>query len=163
MAPHDVSIIQYWLDEQEPLEMSRNGMAYVQKGIDDVVFLAIEYPNNVMANIHVSWLDPNKIRKITIVGFKKMVVYDDIADNKISVFDKGIDRMAVLGEKMDFDDPSSFTFQHRSGDVIMPSLVWQEPLKNEVAHFIDCIKNGTECITGPNHAEKVVKILEESK
>ncbi len=163
LAPHDISIIQYWLDEQEPLEISRNGMAYVQKGIDDVVFLAIKYPNNVMAHIHVSWLDPHKIRKITVVGSKKMVVYDDIADHKISVYDKGIDRMAVLGDKMDFDDPSSFTFQHRSGDVIMPSFVWQEPLKTEVAHFIDCIKNGTECITGPNHAEKVVKILEKAR
>jgi len=162
-APHDLSIIQYWLDEQEPLEMSRNGMSYVQKGIDDVVFLAIKYPNNVMANIHVSWLDPNKIRKITLVGSKKMVVYDDIADNKISIFDKGIDRMAVLGDKMDFDNPSSFTFQHRSGDVTIPSFVWQEPLKTEVAHFIDCIKNGTECITGPSHAEKVVKILEQAR
>ena len=163
LAPHDISIIQYWLDEQEPLEMFRTGTAYVQSGIDDVVFLVMKYPNNVMANIHVSWLDPNKTRKITIVGSKKMAVYDDIADHKVTIFDKGIDRMATLGDKMDFDDPNSFAFHHRSGDVVIPSFSWQEPLRAEVSHFIDCIENGTECITGSSHAEKVVKILEKAR
>ena len=163
LAPHDISIIQYWLSDPEPITVKRQGMAYVQKGIDDVVFLNITYPNRVLANIHVSWLDPHKIRRMTIVGSKKMVVYDDIAENKIMIYDKGIDRMAVLGEHMDFDNPNTFTFNQRSGDVIMPKINWVEPLKTEIAHFVDCIQKGTDCITDPTHAGKVVHILEMAK
>ena len=160
LAPHDISIIQYWLNEPKPISDSRNGMAYVQEGVDDVVFMNIEYPDNVIANIHVSWLDPHKIRRMTIVGSEKMVAYDDIAENKIAIYDKGIDRMAVLGEHMDFDDPSTFTFNHRSGDVVLPKIKWQEPLKVEIEHFVDCIQNGAECLTDARHAVKVVNILE---
>jgi predicted dehydrogenase len=159
LAPHDISIIQYWLDELEPVHVTRKGMDYVQKGIDDVVFMNIEYPNNIMANIHVSWLDPHKIRRMTVVGSEKMVVYDDIAENKITVYDKGIDRMAVLGEHMDFDNPNSFIFNHRSGDVVIPKIKWIEPLKTEIEHFVDCIQNGTDCFSDANHAAKVVSIL----
>ena len=159
LAPHDISIIQYWLGEPEPVSVLRNGMDYVQNGVDDVVFLNIDYPNDVMANIHVSWLDPHKIRRMTIVGSEKMVVYDDIAENKITIYDKGIDRMAVLGEYMDFDNHSTFTFNHRSGDVVMPKIKWREPLRVEIEHFVDCIQNGTPCLTDPNHAKQVVSIL----
>jgi predicted dehydrogenase len=159
LAPHDISIIQYWLNEPEPIHVTRSGMDYVQKGIEDVVFMNIVYPNNIMANIHVSWLDPHKIRRMTVVGSKKMVVYDDIAENKVAIYDKGIDRMAVLGENMDFDDPRSISFNHRSGDVVMPKINWVEPLKIEIEHFLDCIQNGTNCLTGIKHAEKVIKVL----
>lgn len=163
LAPHDISIIQFWLNEPVPISISRYGMAYVQNGVEDVVFMNIVYPNNVMANLHVSWLDPHKIRQMTVVGSDKMVVYDDIAENKIAIFDKGIDRMAVLGENMDFDKPNGFHFQHRSGDVLLPKISWQEPLKVEIDHFIDCITNGTECLTGVDHAKKIVHILSMSK
>lgn len=159
-APHDVSIIQYWLGDPTPISVIRRGLDYIQENIDDVVFLNIIYPNKIMANIHVSWLDPQRVRSMTIVGSKKMVVYDDIAENKISIFDKGIDRMAVLGEHMDFDQPLFIKFNHRSGDVLLPKIDFQEPLKVEIDHFIDCIENGTECITGIKHAKKVVEILE---
>jgi len=162
LAPHDVSIVQYWLNDPEPIHVIRKGMDYVQKGIDDVVFMNIEYPDNIIANIHVSWMDPHKIRRMTLVGSNKMVVYDDIAENKIAIYDKGIDRMAVLGEEMDFDNSNTFNFSHRSGDVIMPKIKWVEPLKTEIAHFVDCIQNGTECLTGTSHAGKVVQILKQS-
>ena len=160
LAPHDVSIIQYWLDEPKPIHIIKNGNDYVQKGVDDVVFLNIQYPGNIMANIHVSWLDPHKIRRITVVGSEKMVVYDDIAENKIRIYDKGIDRVAMLGEHMDFDNPNTFFFIHRSGDIIIPEIKWIEPLKTEIAHFIDCIQGKTVCLTDSAHAEKVVNILE---
>ena len=160
LAPHDISIIQYWLNEPEPIKIDKIGMDYVQKGIDDVTFMNITYPNNIMAHIHVSWLDPHKIRKMTVVGSKKMVVYDDIAENKVMIYDKGIDRMAVLGEQMDFDNPVTFSFNHRSGEVFIPVIDWVEPLKVEIDHFLKCIQNNIPCITGPEHAEKVVKILE---
>ena len=158
-APHDVSIIQYWLGDPDPLSVIRRGVDYIQESIDDVVFLNILYPGKLMANIHVSWLDPRRIRHMVVVGSRKMVVYDDVAENKIAIFDKGIDRMAVLGEHMDYDNQYFKVFNHRSGDVILPKIDFQEPLKVEIDHFIDCIENGTECLTGTDHARKVVGIL----
>jgi predicted dehydrogenase len=162
-APHDVSIIQYWLNEIAPISISHRGSSFVQNGIEDVSFLNLTYPTGVMANIHVSWLDPNKTRKITIVGSKKMIIYDDLATNKIAVFDKGIDVVAKLGQQMDFDDLSILSFNHRSGNVFFPKIDWIEPLRTETQHFIDCIKGKTSCITGPIHAKKVVDILEKAK
>jgi predicted dehydrogenase len=158
-APHDVSIVQYLLGDPSPISIVRHGMDYVQPGIDDVVFLNIVYPGKVMAHIHVSWLDPHKVRRTIVVGSKKMVVYDDIDENKIAIYDKGIDRMAVLGENMDFDNPDFLKFNHRSGDVLLPEIRFEEPLKLEIAHYLDCIQNGVECLTGTKHAKKVVEIL----
>ncbi len=138
-APHDISIIQYWLGGLEPVAVSRQGMDFMQKGIDDVVFLNLEYPSKVIANIHVSWLDPQKVRKMIVVGSKKMVVYDDIAESKIAIYDKGIDRKAILGENMDFDNPRPLQFNYRSGDILLPQIQFKEPLRVEVEHFRDCV------------------------
>ena len=161
LAPHDISIIQYWLGDPEPESVQRTGMDYVQNGVDDVVFMNIQYPKDILVNIHVSWLDPHKVRRMTVVGSEKMVVYDDLAENKVAIYDKGIDRMAVLGEHMDFDNMKTFNFSHRSGDVVFPKIKWEEPLKVEMEHFVDCILNGTLCLTGVEHAKKVVSILKE--
>jgi predicted dehydrogenase len=158
-APHDISIIQYWLGDPTPLSVVRRGIDYIQNNVDDVVFLNIIYPNKIMANIHVSWLDPQRTRSMTIVGSKKMVIYDDTAANKIAIYDKGIDRKAALGENMDYDNLQFQTFDHRSGDVLLPKIDFKEPLKVEIEHFIDCIRNGTKCLTGVDHAKKVVEIL----
>lgn len=162
-APHDISIIQYWLGDPEPVSVFRQGMAYMQDGIDDVVFLNLEYPGKVIANIHVSWLDPQKVRKMIIVGSRKMVVYDDVAENKIAIYDKGIDRRAVLGENMDFDNPQAMQFNYRSGDVVLPQVKFAEPLRVEAEHFADCILNGSVPLTGPAHARTVVSILERAR
>jgi predicted dehydrogenase len=161
-GPHDVSIIQYWLGDQEPVSVFRQGMAFIQDGIDDVVFLNLEYPSKVIANIHVSWLDPQKVRKMIVVGSQKMVVYDDVADSKIAVYDKGIDRRAILGQHMDFDHPRQ-QFDYRSGDILLPQVKFVEPLRLEAEHFRDCILKGTEPITGSRHARSVVSILERAK
>jgi predicted dehydrogenase len=162
-APHDISIIQYWLGNPEPISVGRQGMAYMQEGIDDVVFLSLEYPGKVIANIHVSWLDPQKVRKMIIVGSRKMVVYDDIAENKIVIYDKGIDRRAILGENMDFDSPRGAQFNYRSGDILIPNVKFTEPLGVEAEHFADCIRNSCEPLTGINHARTVVSILERAR
>ncbi len=159
-APHDISIIQYWLGDPVPISIMKQGIDYIQQDIDDVVFINIVYPNKIMANIHVSWLDPHRVRSMTVVGSKKMVVYDDTAENKVAIYDKGIERKAVLGEHMDYDNQRFQTFNHRSGDVLLPKIDFVEPIKVEIDHFIDCIENGTECITGIEHAKKVVGILE---
>lgn len=159
-APHDISIIQYWLGDPEPLSVTRQGMDYMQAGIEDVVFLSIIYPGKIMANIHVSWLDPQKVRKMIIVGSRKMVVYDDLADDKIAIYDKGIDRKAVLGENMDFDKPHPMEFNYRSGDILLPQINFSEPLRAEATHFIDCIRNRCPSRTGVEHARRVVSILE---
>ena len=154
LAPHDISIIQYWLGDPKPLSVVRIGADYVQEKIDDVVFMNIMYPKKIMANIHVSWLDPQKIRSMVVIGSKKMVVYDDMADEKIAIYDKGIDRKAASG-----GSKQSPAFDHRSGDVLLPKIDFKEPLKVELDHFIDCIQNGTKCLTGVDHARTVVEIL----
>jgi predicted dehydrogenase len=159
LAPHDISIIQYLLGDARPESVTRQGMDYVQKGIDDVVFMHLVYPGKVMAHVHVSWLDPHKVRQMTVVGSSKMAVYDDVAEDKIAVYDKGIDPKAILGQQMDYDRPGPVQFLHRSGDIILPKISFREPLAVEIDHFLDCILNGTQCLTGPDHAREVVRIL----
>lgn len=162
-APHDVSIIQYLLNDPVPVTVTRDGMDYIQPGVEDVVFMHIQYPGKIMAHVHVSWLDPNKVRRMTVVGSKKMVVYDDIADNKIAIYDKGIEPVAVLGNKMDFDYPNFGKFSYRSGDVLLPKVGWKEPLQLEVAHFLECIQDGIPCVSGPEHARNVLEVLSAEK
>jgi predicted dehydrogenase len=162
-APHDISIIQYWLGDPEPISIGRQGMAYMQEGIDDVVFLNLEYPGKVIVNIHVSWLDPQKVRKMIIVGSRKMVVYDDLAENKLIIYDKGIDRRAILGQNMDFDNPEGPQFDYRSGDILMPKVKFMEPIRVEAEHFVNCIRNSQEPLTGLSHARTVVSILERAR
>lgn len=160
LAPHDISIVQYWLGEAQPLTVTRQGMAYMQDGVDDVVFLSLTYPSKVLVSIHVSWLDPQKVRKMIVVGSKKMVIYDDVADDKIAIFDKGIDKRAVLGENMDYDAPLPAHFSYRSGDIVLPQVNFKEPLKVEAQHFADCVRGTTSPLTGIAHARTVVSVLE---
>jgi predicted dehydrogenase len=159
LAPHDISIIQYWLGDPDPLSVVRRGVDFIQDNIDDVVFMSIIYPKKIMANIHVSWLDPQKIRTMVIIGSKKMVVYDDMADNKIVIYDKGIDQKIPSGANAHDNRSRMQSFDHRSGDVLMPKIEFKEPLRVEIDHFIDCIQNGASCLTGVDHAKKVVRIL----
>ena len=158
-APHDISIIQYWLGDPEPESIVRRGVDYIQAGIDDVAFMNILYPGKIMANIHVSWLDPRRLRVMTVVGSRKMVIYDNDAENKIAVYDKGIDRRHALGQDMDYDNPRFVGFEHREGDVLLPKIDFTEPIKVEIEHFMDCIRNGTPCMSGLDHTRKVVRIL----
>jgi len=161
-APHDISIIQYWLGDPQPVSVHRVGMDFIQKGIDDVVFLSIVYPQKIIANIYVSWLDPQKVRKMTVVGSRKMVVYDDVARDKIAIYDKGIDKKAILGQNMDFDSPRPEQFSYRSGDILMPQVQFTEPLRAEAESFVESMCNGRKPITGIPHARQVVDILEQA-
>lgn len=160
LAPHDVSILMYLMNGELPSTVSAVGVSYIQPGIEDVVFATLKWGNGITGHIHVSWLDPGKIRKMTLVGSRKMVVYDDVSDDKIVVFDKGIDRVPKIGERMDYDQSAAYQLIHRTGDIWMPRISFQEPLKTEAAHFLDCVRKGTPPLTGPKHARDVVAVLE---
>lgn len=160
-APHDISIILYLLQEFNPISVTARGFSYLQKDIEDVVFFTIEFPNSVCANVHVSWIDPDKVRKMTVVGEKKMVVYDDVSnDAKIQLFDKGVDKQPVDDNLQNFDGFGDFQLQIRAGDMIVPKFDFVEPLKTECSHFVDCIRTGKTPLTNGRHGQEVVKILE---
>src|SRR5439155_19785152 len=115
----------------------------------------LEFPERIRANIHVSWLDPNKVRRITVVGSKKMVVYDDVSDDKITIYDRGIDR----ANSMPFDDPAFGKLIHRSGDILVPRIDFKEPLKVEASHFIRCVLDGQTPLTDVANGRDVVRVL----
>lgn len=153
LGPHDVSVMLY-LMETGPTEVSVHGMDYVQNGIEDVIFCNLKFPNDVIANLHISWLDPHKERRITIVGKKKMLVFDDMASSeKLRIYDKGID----MGEEY-LSFAESLTL--RSGDVVSPAVGIQEPLRQECSHFIDCIRSGSEPLSGGREGLDVLRVLE---
>lgn len=160
LAPHDVSILMYLMNDELPVSVSAVGVSYIQPGIEDVVFATLKWSSGVTGHIHVSWLDPGKIRKMTLVGSRKMVVYDDVSDDKIKIYDKGIDRVPKIGERMDYDQSGDYQLIHRTGDILMPKISFQEPLKTESAHFLECLRNGQQPLTGPKHARDVVAVLE---
>lgn len=158
LAPHDISIICHILGKQ-PISVSVVGVDYIQRGIEDIIFMNLIFSDKTIAHIHVSWLDPNKIRKITIVGGNKMVVYNDVSDDKITIYDKGIDQIGVKRE-MAFDTVVPFKYVHRSGDIHIPKIEQREPLKIETAHFLDCIENGKQPLSDGENGRDVVAILE---
>ena len=160
LAPHDVSILMYLMNGELPASVSAVGVSYIQPGIEDVVFATLKWANGVTGHIHVSWLDPGKIRKMTLVGSRKMVIYDDVADDKIVVFDKGVDRVPKIGERMDYDQSGAYQLIHRTGDIWLPTINFQEPLRTEAAHFLECLRRGLPPLTGPKHARDVVAVLE---
>jgi predicted dehydrogenase len=150
-APHDLSVILHLLEE-EPVMVSAHGESYIQHGIEDVVFLSLQFSDGKMANIHLSWLDPHKLRKITIVGSKKMVVFDDMeVSEKLKIYDKGVGSpsYSTYGEYLSL----------RFGDITIPSLKMVEPLRAEAEHFVQCIESRKEPKTGGRDGLKVVKIL----
>lgn len=150
-APHDLSVILYLLGEK-PVSVSAHGESYLQKGIEDVVFLSLRFADGKMANIHMSWLDPHKIRKITVVGSKKMVVFDDMeTSEKLKIYDKGVKNTSyeTYGEYLSL----------RFGDITIPSIKMIEPLRVEAEHFIHCITTRAQPKTGPEEGLQIIKIL----
>jgi len=163
LAPHDISIIRYLIDK-EPLRVRAKGYAYLNPDLEDVVFLTMDFSDGIGAHIHISWLDPSKIREMTVVGSNKMAVYDDTDINaKIKIYDKGvakINKSYLESHSHETDSFGDFQLQIRSGDILMPKIDFIEPLKVECRHFLDCIKKKQEPITNAQEGLKVVKILE---
>jgi predicted dehydrogenase len=157
-APHDVSIMDYWLGRQ-PAQVSARGFSYLNNGVEDVVFVTLEYPDGVGAHLHLGWLDPRKVRLMTLVGSKKMLVYDDVSlDAKIQIFDKGIARLDEFIEAP--ESFAQFQFQIRQGDATIPTLPFNEPLQDECQHFIQCIHNECQPLTDGANGLRVVRVLE---
>jgi predicted dehydrogenase len=153
IAPHDVSIALYLLEEM-PVEVCAKGAAYLNGKVEDVVFMTMLFPGGVMAHIQASWLDPSKVRRTTVVGSEKMIVYDDVAsEGKVKIYDKGVYRKgdAMYGE---------FQYKVHSGDINIPKIDMSEPLRNECAHFVECVRSGAKPRTDGENGLRVVRVLE---
>jgi len=154
LAPHDISIILYFLD-RPPVSVNCQGKAHVNPGIEDVTNLSLNFDNGGFATIHSSWLDPNKIREMIIVGSKKMIVYDDNQPlEKIKIYDK---RVEVPPH---YDDFAGFHYSYHYGDMLAPYIQQAEPLKEETRHFLDCMTSKQEPMSSGRDGHFVVEILE---
>lgn len=151
LGPHDVSIILHWVGEM-PSSVSAWGRPFLKKGVEDVAFVRLEFPKGVMAHLHLSWLAPAKIRRMTVVGNKKMVIYDDLDQGeKIKIADRGAEFQHSSRE---------LRVGYRMGDVVIPHLEVTEPLYEECRHFIDCVIHGTNPRTDGEKGLAVVRVLE---
>jgi predicted dehydrogenase len=156
LAPHDISIILHILGEM-PLTVNCQGSAHVTNGIEDVTAMCLTFRNNRSAIIQSSWLDPKKVREMTIVGSKRMVLYDDVAQQeKLKIFDVRVDTPPH------YDTFAEFHYAYHYGDMYAPFIKQEEPLKTECQHFLDCIRNGTQPLTNGKKGLELVKILEAS-
>ncbi len=154
LAPHDFSILEFWLDKL-PEWIQVTGKASVYKNVCDVAFINLAYAGEVLANIHLSWLSPVKLRQSYIVGKKRMIVYDDThPSEKVKEYDMGVD---IIREPETFGEHQ---LTYRSGDIHIPHLSNTEPLSAECSHFVDCIEGNVVPRTNDEHALRVIKMIE---
>ena len=155
LAPHDISILIHILG-QEPLQVNANGGVYIQKerGIHEVAYVTLHFPDDILANLRLSWLDPVKTRRITVIGSKKMLVYDDIADDKVILYDKGVDAPPYS------DTLEEFNMSYRHGPETVVSFEWKEPLRAECESLINWIRTGERSCSDAWMGVKVVRVLE---
>ena len=152
LAPHDVSVLLYLLG-QEPDSVSARGACYLQDGVEDVVFVNLHFADGKMAQVQVSWLDPHKIRQLTIVGSQKMVVFDDMASSdKVRIYDKSAER----DEYESYGDAITLRF----GDVVIPHISMAEPLRLESQHFVECVREAKTPRSDGRDGLRVVRVLE---
>ncbi len=154
LAPHDISIMNFILDS-EPTHVSARGNACIQDGTHDVAYVELKYPEGVLGHIHVSWLEPCKVRRLTVVGDEKMVVYNDVAaEEKLRIYDKGVVKTTSSGDFADFQ------LGYHYGGVTIPAVPSGEPLKLELLHFIECIHSGETPRSDGLSGLRVIKVLE---
>jgi len=150
LGAHDVSVVLHLVGE-EPTELRASGESYMRPGVEDVVFGYMRFPSGVAAHLHLSWLDPHKERRFTVVGSKRMATFDDMEmEQKVTVYDKGFDQ----------DFSSYGEYIARSGDTWSPRISNEEPLRIECRHFLDCVREGTEPRSGGQSGLRVVRVLE---
>src|SRR5215470_953100 len=156
LAPHDISIILHMMGEL-PISVNCRGSGHFAKGIEEVASMYLMFRNHRSAIIHSSWLDPRKVREMTIVGSRRMVVYDDVAPlEKIRIFDARVERPPH------YDTFGEFQYAYHYGDMYAPYIKQEEPLKTECQHFIDCIKYGATPVSCGTRGTELVSILEAS-
>jgi predicted dehydrogenase len=156
LAPHDISIILHLLDEQ-PISVSCQGSSHVNRHIEDVTMMYLTFKKNRCAFVQNSWLDPKKIRQMTVVGSRRMIVYDDTEPlEKLKIYDARVEVPAH------YDTFAEFTYSYHYGDSYVPYIKQDEPLKLECQHFLDCIRGEATPITGGRAGLDVVRILEAS-
>jgi predicted dehydrogenase len=156
LAPHDISIILYVMEEN-PVTVNCRGSMHMSPKIEDVTTMCLSFRNNRSAMIHSSWLDPRKVREMTIVGSKQMIVYDDVAQiEKIKVFD------ARVETPPHYDTFADFHYSYHYGDMHVPYIKQEEPLKVECQHFVDCIKGKSKPISSGRQGLELIRILEAS-
>ncbi len=154
LAPHDISILRYLLDA-DPVSVNTHGSSCVQEGIEDIAYTSLTFPNNVLAHIRSSWLDPSKQRRITVVGSKKMAIYDDVEPlEKVKIYDKGVKAIRHT------DTFGEFSFAYHYGDVVIPYIRFEEPLRVQTQHFLDCIRDGRQPQTDGHNGLRVVQVVE---
>lgn len=156
-APHDVSILLYLIDER-PTAVAATSMAVIDPDVADVFFARLDFPSGIGAHVHVSWIDPRKTRLMTVVGDRKMAVYDDVSvDQKVSIIDAGVARQSEFGEYLSLGD---FQWRTRAGDILVPRIEMSEPLRNEMQAFADACLTGEAPVADARHGADVVAILE---
>jgi predicted dehydrogenase len=150
LGAHDVSVLLH-LAGEEPYELAAHGESYVQPGIDDVVFCFMRFPSGLSAHMHLSWLDPHKERRFTVVGSKRMATFDDMdLERKLTIYDKGFDgKTGSWGE-----------YITRSGDIYSPRVTNAEPLRLECEHFLECVRSGATPLSDGESGLRVVRVLE---
>jgi len=149
-----VAIINFLLDAQ-PLEVTARGSHYLQDQKVDIAFITLTYPNGVLANIHISWLDPKKTRQLTVVGDRKMVTWDDTTPGApVAIYDKGIVREPF------YKDFGEFQLVTKEGDVVIPKVRAEEPLRLQSEYFLSCVEQGRIDRCGPEQGLAVVRVLE---
>ncbi len=156
LAPHDLSIALMFIDSK-PVAVSAQGQAYLQKGIEDVVFATVYFESGQIAHLHTSWLDPQKKRSVTVVGSKKMAIIDDVSSSeKVRLYDKGVVVSPGEARYVDYAEAMSI----RDGDIVIPKLPTQEPLRAECEHFVECVLSGESPRSDGRNGLAVVRMLE---
>jgi len=152
-APHDISAILYLLN-REPTDVCARGQSYLQRGVEDVVFMTLNFADKSMAHVHVSWLDPHKVRKLIIVGSRKMAVFDDVeGTEKLRIYDKG------AAQNADYNSFAEYV-SLRFGDVLIPYVKVAEPLRLECQHFLECVRTRQQPRSDGHDGCRVTKVLD---
>jgi predicted dehydrogenase len=155
LASHDISIFSYWIGEG-PKAVSAHGGCYLSKRVEDVVYATFTYRDGIMAHVHASWLNPRKVREITVVGEKKMLVWNDMnLSEPIRIYNVGFDRDDTYQDSF-----TDFRLSIREGEVVIPRIQLNEPLMAECSHFIECLQKGIPPLTDGNDGLAVVRALE---
>jgi predicted dehydrogenase len=153
LAPHDISVVLYLLGEI-PEAVAAQGQSYLQPGIEDTVFFTLRFADGRLAHSHVSWLDPHKVRRLTVVGSRQMGIFDDVEPSeKLRIYDKGVDRTP---EYSSYGDALTLRF----GDIFVPRVEMKEPLRLECQHFLDCIEQGHQPLTDGRNGLQVLRVLD---